>query len=987
MVYFTVAASCIYPNQAHGFSLYAAWTDYIKGLGSMMLKIFHNELDASEFVEREYSCLLTEWLQVREKYPNARLYKDSICIQNDITPKTKAEAWALKDVTGNYQVLCHAGTPLALGIIATVISVGMAVYTYLNMPDMNTPQDTSGSPNNSLAQRQNKHRVGERVPDIYGKRKVISDLVSSVYRYYQDNVQVEECLLCTGTGWFEIDEDTINEGETPIKTIEGASISIYEPGQSLISATPQIQIGTAFTDLPIVTKQVSAIDGKQTLLSPNNSRVSTKSMTITSPNQISIPSDTINESGREWNDDFNSWVDYRIEGSVDFSYKFTAGEKVIISNAIYGSVEDVRLSGNTDVSTDGILTIATSIGVIDSDNYKGVRISSLLVNDPINGQLDLAGEYEVSSITKTSSSGAYFYQIVLSNDFAVTNPSFSLLTEDAVALTASVLTRNINNVDLSGTYTVASTEGGVLKLVDPISVNADWGKIDSLTGVQKQSFLNREVLIKGSKDNFIGWYYAGSKDSTGFILNLLAQNGIYDGDSSKQVTIEVEYQMIVDGTPTGQVYRYGSVMQGVANNRNPIGITIRKELPQTGPFRFKVKRENDNGDSASLIDDVVFESAYSFYETTKSVYEHDTINRLRRMAIGSGTNASELNMIAHRKLDTPNGFMATSDFADISNAMALDPYIGRMSPEEVDSESFYDVSDEIAVYFGTTKACEFNYTFDDKNSSYQEMIFTVAESVFCTARREAGLHFFNFERETSNSLALFNHRNIKPESMAVTEFFGIQDNYDGIEFKWRDPDDNYGEAIIKLPDDLRTNYKTITSDGVTNLVQAHFLAHRAWNKLRYNRKAIEATVYGEGDLVTRMDRIAVVDSTVPILCSGQVELQENTILTLEYPADLDETKSYVIHLQLKNSTVDVIDIIGQLGDYQIEVARIPMMPLVTDGVAHAVFNITEATDVEADAYLISEKSAKGLFESTISAMSYDKRYYPNDKDYINGLIT
>ncbi|WP_201627417.1 host specificity factor TipJ family phage tail protein [Psychrobacter immobilis] len=952
----------------------------------MMLKIFHNELDASEFAEHFYTCLLTEWIAVREQYPQARLYKGTICVQNDITPKTKLDAWALKDVTGDYQVLCHAGTPLAFGIIAAVISVGAAVYTYMNMPEMNAPQDIAGSPNNSLAQRQNKHRVNERAPDIYGKRKVVPDLISTVYRYYEGSVQVEECLLSIGTGSFAINEDMINEGETPINTIDGASISIYEPGQSTISPNPQIQIGSVFDKLQIVTKQVSAIDGKQTLLSPNSARISTRSVTVNSPNEISVPSDTINESGREWNDDFGAWVDYKIEGSVDFSYKFTAGEKVTISNAIYGTVEDIRLSGNTNVAMDGVLTIATSIDVVNPDNYKRVRIASLLINDPVSGALDLAGEYDVASITKSGSSGAYFYEVTLSDSFAATNPSFSLLTEDAVALTASVLTGNSNNVDLSGTYTVASTNGGVLKLVNPVATNADWGKVDSLTAAQKQQFLSRQVLIKGSKDNFIGWYYAGSKDSTGFILNFLAQNGIYDGDDSKQVTIEVEYQMVVDGVPTGQIYRYGDVMQGVANNRNPIGLSIRKELPQTGQFRFRVKRENDNGDSASLIDDVVFESAYSYYETKKSVYEHDTIVRLRRMAIGSGTNASELNMIAHRKLDTPNGFLPTSNFADISIAMARDAYIGRMDASEVDSQSFYDISNEIAVYFGTDKACEFNYTFDDKYASYQEMIFTVAEAVFCTARREGGLHYFSFERETPNSLALFNHRNIAPESMVVTEFFGIQDNYDGVELKWRDPSDNYSEAIIRLPDELRTNYKTIDSQGVTNYAQAHFLAHRAWNKLRYNRKAIEFTAYGEGDLVTRMDRIAIVDSTVPILCSGQVEYQENTVLTLDYPVELDASKSYVIHLQLKNSTVDVIEIVRQIGDHQIELARIPMMALVTSGVTHAVFNITEATEVEADAYLVSEKTGKGIFESTISAMAYDGRYYPNDKDYINGLI-
>ncbi|ERL54939.1 host specificity factor TipJ family phage tail protein [Psychrobacter aquaticus] len=952
----------------------------------MTLKIFHNQLDASECTEHSFTCLLTEWMRVREQYPAARLYKDSICVQNDVTPKTKIDAWALKDVTGDYYVLCHARDPVTMGIIAAVISIGTAVYTYMNMPDMSTPQDVAGSPNNSLAQRQNKHRVNERVPDIYGRRKSLPDGIAPFYRYYKDNIQVEECLLCFGTGSFAIDENSIKEGETPISTIEGASISIYEPNQSLIDPNPQIKIGAAFDTLPLVTKQVSSIDGKQTLRSPNSGYLEYRGVVFTSPNTIQVQADQGTIANLQW-DNNGSFISLLKPKIAQFTSEFQSGERIIIANAVYGTVADSVISGNTNIDiTDGVLTIAAKQSISNPNDYKKIRITSLLVSDESGGSLNLAGEYVVDSIVKSGSDNAYVYELTLATGYKDINPSFYMLTANTTGVTSGVLTDHENNVDLSGEYTVSSVTDTNLTLVNPAAVNSDWNKLGTLTQSQIVDFLSKTVTFASSKNNFIGWYYAGSKDSTGFILNYLAQNGIYQGDEAQQVAIEVEYQMVVDGIPTGPILKYGDVMSGIANNRNPIGLTIKRDLPSTGPFRFRTKRSNDNGNDSSLIDDVIFESAYSCYETKRSVYEYDTVARLRRMAIGSGTNASELNAVVHRKLDTPNGFLPTSDFADISIAMAIDTYIGRMDESEVDIESFYDLSDEMAVYFGTNKACEFNYTFDDKHSSYQEMIFAVAEAVFCTARREGGLHYFNFERETANSLALFNHRNVVPESMTVTEFFGIQDNYDGVELKWRDPDDNYGEAIIRLPDDLRTNYKTIDSQGVTNYAQAHFLAHRAWNKLRYNRKAIEFTAYGEGDLVTRMDRIAVVDSTVPILCSGQVDLQENTILTLDYPAILDENKSYVIHLQLKNRTVDVIEIIGQIGHDQIELARIPMMPLVTAGVTHAVFNITEATDVEADAYLIGEKSGQGLFESSINAMAYDQRYYSNDKDHINGLI-
>ena len=115
-------------------------------------------------------------------------------MQNDVTPKTRQDALDLLNADADYFVVCHAGDPLTAAIVAAVISVAVAVYTYLNMPKPETA-DTSGSSNNSLSQRQNKHRVNQRINDQYGTVKSIPDLIAPVYRYYKDNVQVEECLL------------------------------------------------------------------------------------------------------------------------------------------------------------------------------------------------------------------------------------------------------------------------------------------------------------------------------------------------------------------------------------------------------------------------------------------------------------------------------------------------------------------------------------------------------------------------------------------------------------------------------------------------------------------------------------------------------------------------------------------------------------------------------------------------------------------------
>ncbi|MDM1334748.1 hypothetical protein HXZ93_01645 [Acinetobacter pseudolwoffii] len=958
----------------------------------MKLRIYPNELDPTEFNEKEYECLLKDWMNIREEYPEARLYKDSICAHNDVTPKTKEEALQLLHADGDYFVLCHAGDPFTIFLVAvTVLSAGLAIYTYMNMPEI-PDQQASGSGNNSLASRQNKHRTSERAPDIYGKVKSIPDLIAPLYRYYADNVQVEEALLSIGTGYFEIDSDQIKEGETPINTIEGASLSIYEPN-TLTTGAAQIQIGEAFTDASIVAKQVSSVDGKQKLISPNNAVKVYKGVSFNG-NIVSVSGSTV--QGKldkySWNSITAAFLYQSQNVYADFNDHFVNGEQIIIENAIYGSAPNSNISGTTDVSAAGILTIASSVNISDPDSYKKIRISSLTIDDPVEGQLNLAGEYSVSSITKTGSTGAWFYEVELASIYMETNINFGRMSADGTGILSAVLTDHDENIDLSGTYTISSVSANDITLVNPASVNPDWLLLSSLTQQQIADMLGRSITFKGTSENFIGWYYAGNKDTEGMMLNFLAANGIYEGDRAKQVAIEVHYQQVVDGVPTGQIYKTGISMQGKANNRDQVGATVREALPFTGQFRFRAKRINDNGSSANLIDDVVFESAYSFYETKKLAYEYDTTIRLKRLAIGSGTNASELNLPVTRKLYSyRDGIQSaeripTSNFADIIINMALDPFIGRFDISEIDVQSLYEVSDEIEAYFGTPKACEFNYTFDNKSSSYQEMAFAVAEAVFCTARRENGKHFFTFEKETPNSLILFNHRNIKPESLTKTNLFGVPDEYEGIEFKWRDATDDYAEAVIKLPHDGLANYKTIESNGVTNAIQAHLLAHRAWNKMQFNRKTIEFTAYGEADLVTRNDRIAIVDDVFKMLGSGEVEYQNNTVLTLDNSVNLEEGENHVIHLQLKDGSVDVINIVNQLDENRVELARIPLMPLVIDKVVNATYSITKASDQESDAYLIQEKTPSATFETGVSAIKYDSRYYSNDKDHINNLI-
>src|SRR5690606_6580435 len=151
----------------------------------------------------------------------------------------------------------------------------------------------------------------------------------------------------------EIDSDQIKEGETPINTIEGASLSVYEPN-TLTTGTAQIQIGEAFTDAPNVAKQVRSVDGKQKLISPINAMKVYKGVSFEG-NTVSVSGATVQGKNEKysWNHITKAFLFQSQNVYADFNEHFVNGEQIIIENAIYGSAPNSNLSGTTDVSATG----------------------------------------------------------------------------------------------------------------------------------------------------------------------------------------------------------------------------------------------------------------------------------------------------------------------------------------------------------------------------------------------------------------------------------------------------------------------------------------------------------------------------------------------------------------------------------------------------------------------------------------------------------
>lgn len=211
-----------------------------------------------------------------------------------------------------------------------------------------------------------------------------------------------------------------------------------------------------------------------------------------------------------------------------------------------------------------------------------------------------------------------------------------------------------------------------------------------------------------------------------------------------------------------------------------------------------------------------------------------------------------------------------------------------------------------------------------------------------------------------------------------------------------DSDDGWVEKTLKLPNDQINNPKKIDGFGIVYKEQAHVIAWRAWNKLRYQRIACRFEAYAEAELVNKGDVIAVVDDTKlsPIylgdpesmILSGEVLAWDGLTITGSQPCSLGSAHDFVIHLQLKSGQIDVIPITQGLDAYHFVLSRPPLEALLTDGEVKTVYSITADNRQNDQLFLLTEKAVNGIFEHQVTAINFDARYYQNDTDIINNLV-
>jgi hypothetical protein len=330
---------------------------------------------------------------------------------------------------------------------------------------------------------------------------------------------------------------------------------------------------------------------------------------------------------------------------------------------------------------------------------------------------------------------------------------------------------------------------------------------------------------------------------------------------------------------------------------------------------------------------------------------------------------------------------------DILIAMALDPYIGRMTYDELDVEGIRAAITESITYFGTNLCAKFANCFDDPKQSFEEMVSQLSQAAMCTAFRRGKLLSWQFEKATDNSTMLFNHRNILPGSQEINVTFGSPVENDGIDLDYTEPNAPNSprqdtQMTLHFPaDESAVSPRKVTAVGVRNLVQAWMLGWRLYNKFLYQNSVVEFEATAEAALCVINDRLLIADNTRPETSDGEVLAQDGLEITLSQPSGIPASPApaYTIFLQHYDRTVESIAVYPGSEDNKVILDHAPTIPLVIDSEKYAktTYILTaDATEGRSGAYLMQEKSPKGAGQYTLKCVNYDPRYYSHDGDYL-----
>jgi hypothetical protein len=895
-----------------------------------------------------------------------------------------------------------------IAIIVGVVAVGLAFLLRPNS-SANLKNTQDQSPNNSLSNRQNTDRPGERIPDIAGTVRSTPDLIAVPYRIFLDSQEIEICYMAIGVGKYTIHD--VLDDTTPIEEIAGSSVEVYAPHTNPNTGAPILTIGTPIKRPVYNVRQSSSVNG-QILPAPNTSSL------VGSSNIRFVYPDVIETNG----------------SGIDFTQDYIPGNSIDVFNS---NVNDP--TGGLGTNLDGIyLILAVSQNQITLANP-----------NKQNGNWNLIGTFATQNTTYGSPTitgmgdswiGPFILNVTdltnIYNNVVATN---GLYLDDGTTQSAinvefecevTAVDGNNNPIgspyyyqdDVPGSATVRTTRGVTQNIVPPMP---------GACQVRMRRATPKNTTFAGTVVDEIQWRDCYSispaiQADFGDITTIMSQSYATAGALSVKtrklnclVTRWVErrkffggkLQWAGNGSNLGPSDNAADILMHFALDPNN-GNRLISQIDQDGiadicgdvvPGEASINIPRFDGMAQSSVDGSISPVAGYWVSDTILCYPGETL----QLHVTDNPGGSYLSAIAFLQAD--GTFLASGPIGPYAAGQTFVVPDGAMYVRITGTDAVlatqklnrsYQLESQIQQYFGTPLVQQFGYTFDDSNVSFEELFTDICQAIFCYPYRRGGdVLGITFEGKTANSKQLFTHRNKVPNSETRTFNFGPSGGFDGIELTYVEPlapnfpNVDTSTTLYFPANRSYQNANKITALGVRNQVQAMMLGNRYYNKLLYQNLSTEFEATEEGELALPYSRILVADETRSDVIDGDVLDVHGLILSLSQEHTLpDGETDAVIYLQHSNGSVEMIPCLPVAGENkQVALQSAPSLPLITDiTVASRLcqFLITVPTrNTRTAAMLLTEKTPQDKFTWKMSCINYDDRYYQNDTDFINGIVS
>jgi hypothetical protein len=727
----------------------------------------------------------------------------SVCITRDSMIARGPETWAY--------------------VALAVIFAAAAIILAPTVPRPEGRDQTSGT--NSLGAPSNEPRVGQRINDVFGTvNKHVPSLWQVPYRIGVNNQETEIMYVCVGRGKYEMDVNKWYDGSTPMINIPNASVSAYGPNTHPGNGVPVLQIGDTINE-PIGVYRKSNDLNPSELLPPNELENSSLQWLISGVGSVGTLKATF------------------IPDDFDFENYYSIGQEITMSQLVYFE---------NDVN-------ARFAQISETGNVYNARNVQMLTN-PVDIGVNKSLFYTVTNVTSDT----------LTLDIPVTSPV------DVLNAWASMT----NYVPKSLVFNVKDNTGYDKYTLDSYIPQGEWFREISAGPVYTTepisvTFVRYNKLVGVPFNNGVGPVFV-PENSTQIILNFVSESGFYklNGNNEEIVIASInvlQYELDSEGNETGNVHPTDvSYTSNPVKTRDSVFRTARINLVYQHSKIFAERAtDRDKNTDISNVDIIKWRDFYSF----EPVVITDLGDVTTAHIVVPSNSQSQLIKDRKQNLDVTrliteyqgNGVFgpvesyATDQFDQIIIHQSLDPFIGRLTLDDVNADGFMSVRQHMIDYFGSDNMCKFGYDFDSTNMTYQDTFMLVSNVVMCLPYVQAGVYDLFFERKQETSSMQITCRNKKFET--ETRKTDYDSKHDGVELTYRDNDTSTTETVYLPVDQSATNPDRIEMSGCTTRVQAFRHAHRVRAKQKYQFEEIVFDVDEFGKNVIPGKRIDSPDST------------------------------------------------------------------------------------------------------------------------------